>query len=146
MVEQERSTAVVVLILGNLRVKTTVNGYGWTSTQDLGWAFLHVRKSYGMVFCLPLCFTTVSFAAFLVVVKDLQRVASKVRILYVTQRNNTFLFLFELFSEFTNELRLLLKEVTLICQVFFHFFFSEFTKVREWKHGYPRWKFVSKPQ
>ena len=123
MVEQERSTAVVVLILGNLRFKTTVNGYGWTSTWDLGWAFLHVRKSYGMVFCLPSCFTTVSFAAFLVVVKDLQHVASKVRILYVTQRNNTFLFLFKLFSEFTNELRLLLKEVTLICQFFFRFIF-----------------------
>ena len=39
---------------------------------------------------------------------------SKVRISYVTQRNNTFLFLFDLFSEFTSELRLFLKEVTLI--------------------------------
>ena len=31
---------------------------------------------------------------------------------------------------------------------FFLFFFalsSEFTKKREFKHGYPRWKFVSKP-
>ena len=83
-----------------------------------------MRKSYGMAFCLPSCFTTVSFAAFLVVVKDLQHVTSKVRILYVTQRNNTFLFLLKLFSEFTSELRLLLKEVTLICQVFFSFYFQ----------------------
>ena len=52
------------------------------------------------------------------VVKDLQR-TSKVRISYVTQRNNTFLFLFDLFSEFTSELRLFLKEVTMIS-----FFFS----------------------
>ena len=59
--------------------------------------------------------------AFLVVVKDLQRVTSKVRISYVTQRNNTFLFLFDLFSEFTSELRLFLKEVTLVS---FFFFFS----------------------
>ena len=147
MAEQERATTVVVLILGNLRFKTTVNGYGWTSTQDLGWAFLHVSKSYGMAFCLPSCFTTVSFAAFLVVVKDLQHATSKVRILYVTQRNNTFLFLFKLFSEFTSELRLLLKEVTLICQVFFfRFIFRVYEAVREWKHGYPRWKFLSKPQ
>ena len=87
-----------------------------------------MRKSYGMAFCLPSCFTTVSFAAFLVVVKDLQHVTSKVRILYVTQRNNTFLFLLKLFSEFTSELRLLLKEVTLICQVFYFVLFSEFTK------------------
>ena len=64
--------------------------------------------------------------AFLVVVKDLQRVTSKVRISYVTQRNNTFLFLFDLFSNFTNELRLFLKEVTLIS--FFFVLFSEFTK------------------
>ena len=64
--------------------------------------------------------------AFLVVVKDLQRVTSKVRISYVTQRNNTFLFLFDLFSEFTSELRLFLKEVTLIS--FFSVLFSEFTK------------------
>ena len=64
--------------------------------------------------------------AFLVVVKDLQRVTSKVRISYVTQRNNTFLFLFDLFSEFTSELRLFLKEVTLIS--FFFVLFSEFTK------------------
>ena len=60
--------------------------------------------------------------AFLVVVTDLQRVTSKVRISYVTERNNTFLFLFDLFSEFTSELRLFLKEVTLISFVFsFHF-------------------------
>ena len=39
---------------------------------------------------------------------------SKVRISYVTERNNTFLFLFDLFSEFTGELRLFLKEVTQI--------------------------------
>ena len=61
--------------------------------------------------------------AFLVVVKDLQRVTSKVRISYVTQRNNTFLFLFDLFSEFTSELRLFLKEVTLI-SFFFSFYFQ----------------------
>ena len=61
--------------------------------------------------------------AFLVVVKDLQRVTSKVRISYVTQRNNTFLFLFELFSEFTSELRLFLQEVTLI-SFFFSFYFQ----------------------
>ena len=66
--------------------------------------------------------------AFLVVVKDLQRVTSKVRISYVTQRNNTFLFLFDLFSEFTSELRLFLKEVTLI-SFFFFISFSEFTKL-----------------
>ena len=54
------------------------------------------------------------------VVKDLQR-TSKVRISYVTQRNNTFLFLFDLFSEFTSELRSFVKEVTLIS---FFFFFS----------------------
>ena len=64
--------------------------------------------------------------AFPVVVKDLQGVTSKVRIPYVTQRNNTFLFLFDLFSEFTSELRLFLKEVTLIS--FFFVLFSEFTK------------------
>ena len=61
--------------------------------------------------------------AFLVVVKDLQRVTSKVRISYVTQRNNTFLFLFDLFSELTSELRLFLKEVTLI-SFFFLFYFQ----------------------
>ena len=60
--------------------------------------------------------------AFLVVVKDLQRVTSKVRISYVTQRNNTFVFLFDLFSEFTSLLRLFLKEVTLIT-FFFSFYF-----------------------
>ena len=54
------------------------------------------------------------------VVKDLQR-TSKVRISYVTQRNNTFLFLFDLFSEFTSELRSFVKEVTVIS---FFFFFS----------------------
>ena len=32
-----------------------VNGYGWTSTRDLGWAFLRMRKSYGMAFCLLSC-------------------------------------------------------------------------------------------
>ena len=26
--------------------KTTVNGYGWTSSRDLGCAFLRMRKSY----------------------------------------------------------------------------------------------------
>ena len=55
------------------------------------------------------------------VVKDLQR-TSKVRISYVTQRNNTFLFLFDLFSEFTSELRSFVKEVTLISFFFFFFF------------------------
>ena len=68
--------------------------------------------------------------AFLVVVKDLQRVTSKVRISYVTQRNNTFLFLFDLFSEFTSELRLFLKEVTLI-SFFFRFIFRVYEAVRE---------------
>ena len=52
------------VIVGNLRFKTTFNGYGWTSTRDLGWAFLRMRKSYGMAFCLPSCFTTVSFDSF----------------------------------------------------------------------------------
>ena len=66
--------------------------------------------------------------AFLVVVKDLHRVTLKVRISYVTQRNNTFLFLFDLFSEFTSELRLFLKEVTLISFFFFFALFSQFTK------------------
>ena len=51
---------------------------------------------------------------------------SKVRISYVTERNNTFLFLFYLFSEFTGELRLFLKEVTQIS--FFFVLLSEFTK------------------
>ena len=50
--------------LGNLRFKTTVNGYGWMSTRGLGWAFLRVHKSYGMVFCLPSWLTTVSFDSF----------------------------------------------------------------------------------
>ena len=56
---------------------------------------------------------------------------SKVRISYVTQRNNTFLFLCDLFSEFTSELCLFLKEVTLISFFFSFFFilFSEFTKL-----------------
>ena len=81
-------------------------------------------KSYGMAFCLPSCFTTVKvLTAFLVVVKDLQRVTSKVRISYVPQRKNTILFLFDLFSEFTSELRLFLKEVTLI-SFFFSFYFQ----------------------
>ena len=66
--------------------------------------------------------------AFLVVVKDLQRVTSKVRISYVTQRNNTFLFLFDLFSEFTSELSLFLKEVTLISS-FFRFIFRLYEAV-----------------
>ena len=62
------------------------------------------------------------------VVKDLQR-TSKVRISYVTQRNNTFLFLFDLFSEFTSELRSFVKEVTLI--PFFFFFFHFIFRVYE---------------
>ena len=53
---------------------------------------------------------------------------SKVRISYVTQRSNTFLFLFDLFSEFTSELRLFLKEVTLVSFFFFFVVFSQFTK------------------
>ena len=65
--------------------------------------------------------------AFLVVVKDLQPETLKVRISYVIQGNNPFLFLFDLFSEFTSELRLFLKEVTLI-SFFFFVLFSEFTK------------------
>ena len=65
--------------------------------------------------------------AFVVVVKELQRVTSKVRISYVTQRNNTLLFLFDIFSEFTCELRLFREEVTLI-SFFFFVLFSEFTK------------------
>ena len=79
----------------------------------MGWRFACRRVSLRYV-----------LTAFLVVVKDLQRVTSKVRISYVTQRNNTFLFLFDLFSEFTSELRLFLKEVTLIsffvCLFYFH--------------------------
>ena len=82
----------------------------------MGWRFAYRRVSLRYV-----------LTAFLVVVKDLQRVTSKVRISYVTQRNNTFLFLFDLFSEFTSELRLFLKEVTLI-SFFFFVLFSEFTK------------------
>ena len=63
------------------------------------------------------------------VVKDLQR-TSKVRISYVTQRNNTFLFLFDLFSEFTSELRSFVKEVTLISFFFFfHFIFRVYEAV-----------------
>ena len=62
--------------------------------------------------------------ALLVAVKDLQRVTSKVRISYVTQRNNTLLFLFDLFSEFTSKLRLFLKEVTLISYFFFSSYFQ----------------------
>ena len=30
----------------NREFKTRVNGYGRTSSQDLGWAFLRMRKSY----------------------------------------------------------------------------------------------------
>ena len=56
---------------------------------------------------------------------------SKVRISYVTQRNNTFLFLFDLFSEFTSELRLFLKEVTLISFFFFRFIFRVYAAVRD---------------
>ena len=82
--------------------------------------------------------------AFLVVVKDQQRVTSKVRISYVTQRNNTFLFLFDLFSEFTSELRLFFKLVTLI-SFFCCFIFRVYEAVQERKHGYLQWKFVSKP-
>ena len=78
-----------------------------------------MRKSYGMAFAYRRVSLGYVLTAFLVVVKDLQRVTSKVRISYVTQRNNTFLFLFDLFSEFTSELRLFLKEVTMIS-----FFFS----------------------
>ena len=54
---------------------------------------------------------------------------SKVRISYVTQRNNTFLFLFDLFSEFTSELSLFLKEVTLISS-FFRFIFRVYEAVQ----------------
>ena len=78
----------------------------------MGWRFACRRVSLRYV-----------LTAFLVVVKDLQRVTSKVRISYVTQRNNTFLFLFDLFSEFTSELRLFLKEVTLISFFFFLLYF-----------------------
>ena len=60
----ERLVPSATVSLGNLRFKTTVNGYGWTSTQDLGWAFLSMWKSYGMAFCLPSCFTMVSFDSF----------------------------------------------------------------------------------
>ena len=67
--------------------------------------------------------------AFVVVVKELQRVTSKVRISYVTQRNNTFLFLFDLFSEFTCELRLFRKDVTLISFSFFRFIFRVYEAV-----------------
>ena len=83
-----------------------------------------MRKSYGMAFCLPSCFTTVSFESFSRrSQRDLQRVTSKVRISYVTQRNNTFLFLFDLFSKFTSELLIFLKEVTLI-SFFLTFYFQ----------------------
>ena len=83
----------------------------------MGWRFACRRVSLRYV-----------LTAFLVVVKDLQRVTSKVRISYVTQRSNTFLFLFDLFSEFTSELRLFLKEVTLISSFFRFIFNSELTK------------------
>ena len=100
-------------------------------------------KSYGMAFCLPSCFTTVdSFS------RRSQSTTCdfKVRISYVTQRNNRFLFLFDLFSEFTSELRLFLKELTLI-SFYFRFIFRVYEAARERKHGYPRWTFViiSKP-
>ena len=39
------------------------------------------------------------------------------------ENNNTFLFLFDLFSEFKSELRLFLEEVTLISS-FFSFYFQ----------------------
>ena len=73
--------------------------------------------------------------AFLVVVKDLQRVTSKVRISYVTQRNNTFLFVFDLFSDFTGELRLFLKEVVQISLFFFSFYYQSLrsrARVKAW--------------
>ena len=140
----ERLVPSATVSLGNLRFKTTVKSYGWTSTRDLGWAFLRMCKSYGMAFCLPSCFTTVSFDSFSCLVKDQQRVTSKVRISYVTQRNNTFLFLFDLFSEFTSELRLFFKLVTLI-SFFCCFIFRVYEAARERKHGYPQWKYVSKP-
>ena len=86
-----------------------------------------MRKSYGMALCLPSWLTMVSFDSFSRHRQRSTTVTSKVRILYVTQRNNTFLFLFDLFSEFTSELHLFLKEVTLI-SFFFFVLFSEFTK------------------
>ena len=49
------------------------------------------------------------------------------RISYVTQINNKFLFLFDLFSEFSSKVRLFPKEVTLI-SFFFFVLFSEFMK------------------
>ena len=55
-----------------------------------------------------------------------------------------FLFLFDLFSEFTSELRLFFKLVTLI-SFFCCFIFRVYEAVRERKHGYPQWKYVSKP-
>ena len=106
-----------------------VNGYGWTSTRDI-WVelFCACVKVMGWRFACRRVSLRYVLTAFLVVVKDLQRVTSKVRISYVTQRNNTFLFLFDLFSEFTSELRLFLKEVTLISFFFFFALFSQFTK------------------
>ena len=103
-----------------------------------------MRKSYGMAFCLPSCFTTVSFDSFS---RRSQRSTTcdfKDENSYFTQRNNTFLFLFDLFSEFTSELRLFFKLVTLI-SFFCCFIFRVYEAVRERKHGYPQWKFVSKP-
>ena len=103
-----------------------------------------MRKSYGMAFCLPPCFTTVSFDSFS---RRSQRSTTcdfKDENSYVTQRNNTFLFLFDLFAEFTSELRLFLTEVTLISFFFFRFILRVYEAVRELKHGHPRWKFVSK--
>ena len=103
-----------------------------------------MHKSYGMALCLPSWLTMVSFDSFSRRSQRSTTVTSKVRILYVTQRNNTFLFLFDLFSEFTSELHLFLKEVTLISFFFVCFIFRVYKAVQE-KHRYPRWKFVSKP-
>ena len=68
-----------------------------------------------MAFCLPSCFTTVSFDSF-------PRRSQRSTTCDFKGENNTFLFLFDLFSEFTSELRLFLKKVTLVSFVFsFHF-------------------------
>ena len=76
-----------------------------------------MRKSYGMAFCLPSCFTTVSTCDF----------KGENFVCYSTEEiTHFFFFSIILFAEFTSELRLFLKEVTLIS--FFSVLFSEFTK------------------
>ena len=140
----ERLVPSATVSLGNLRFKTTVNGYGWTSTRDLGWAFLRMCKSYGMAFCLPSCFTMVSFDSF-------SRRSQRSTAWF--QRWEFRMLLKEITHFFFFSIYFLSLPVSFLCFLrkwhwflfFFRFIFRVHEVVRERKHGYPQWKFVSKP-